>query len=352
MCTHRSWFAWRAALVCFVLAAGVLGVRSSAHDRVSQVTWTTDVEPILRTRCVGCHTNGGFGPMPLDTYEDARRWARAIREEVLERRMPPWPAAKGFGAFSNDRSLTPIEIELLTAWADGATPLGPPVASPQADPDHRQPSRAPDLLVSVPAAHEVGPLTERIEVPTTLTSDRWIAGWEFQPGNRSILERAEVFLAPGIPIGTWTAPDGVVIYAPGVAQRLPAGSRLILELHYRKSSTPQTDRSGVAFYFGERPRQEVYHRQLPCGVTTVDREMDVLAVAPRADGGESVEIVARHADGRVEPLVVVPRYAPAYPSTYRFQHVTRLRHDSAIDVRSTAPTCGAELDFIAPVAAR
>src|SRR4051812_15951273 len=203
MCTRRSWFERRAALACVVLASGIFVLRLSAHDRVSKVTWTTDVEPILRARCVGCHTTGGFGPMPLDTYEDARRWAKTIREEVLERRMPPWAAAKGFGAFSNDRSLTPIEIELVTAWADGATPVGPPVASPGTDKDRGGASRAPDLIVSMAAPHEVGALTERIELPTALTSDRWIAGWEFQPGNRSILERAVVSLAPGITIGTW-----------------------------------------------------------------------------------------------------------------------------------------------------
>ena len=58
--------------------------------------------------------------MSLETYQEARTWAKAIRDEVLERRMPPWPAAPGFGDFSNDRSLTPIEVELLTAWAMAA----------------------------------------------------------------------------------------------------------------------------------------------------------------------------------------------------------------------------------------
>ena len=135
-----------AGLALMIVALVALGSRPAAHNRISQVTWTTDVEPIMKSRCLGCHTPGGFGPMSLQTYQDARMWAKAIREEVLERRMPPWPAARGFGEFVNDRSLTPLEVELLTAWADGAAPLGPAVVAAH---ETRPPpvTRPPDLIV-------------------------------------------------------------------------------------------------------------------------------------------------------------------------------------------------------------
>jgi hypothetical protein len=341
---RRARGAW--LILCVGMFGGALMMRSAAHDRVTQVTWTTDVEPILSSRCVGCHSTGGFGPMSLVTYQDARSWAKDIREAVLERRMPPWPAAKGFGAFVNDRSLTPIEIELLTAWADGATPIGPPVAPRGAN--EAEPHRAPDLLVSVPAPRDVRALSERIELPTDLSADRWVAGWEFKPGNRSIVEQAVISIAPSTPIGTWTPPERVVMYPSGVAQRLPAGARLVLELHYRKSATPQTDQSGVALYFGERPRRELQHRLLSCGASAIERDIDALAVTPRAAAaGASIEVAARHADGRVEPLAVVARYEPAYPVSYRFQQRVRLRRGTVIEVRSSAPDCAAALDFVA-----
>ena len=63
--------------------------------------------------------------MPLTSYEAARPWARAIREEVLSRRMPKWHAARGYGQFANDRSLTPFEIALVVAWVDGGAIRGP-----------------------------------------------------------------------------------------------------------------------------------------------------------------------------------------------------------------------------------
>jgi hypothetical protein len=119
-----------------------------------------------------------------------------------------------------------------------------------------------------------------------------------------------------------------------------------LELHYKKSSTPQTDQSGVAFQFGGRPRRELRHRSLGCGASVIDRDIEALAVTPRAAGaGASIEIVARRADGTVEPLCVLPRYEPAYPITYRFRTGLQFLTGTVIDVRSSAPDCAAELDF-------
>ncbi len=70
--------------------------------------------------------------MPLLTYEEARPWAKAIRDEVLERRMPPWGAVKGFGEFRDDASLSEREIELLVNWVEGGAPEGDPVYLPPA----------------------------------------------------------------------------------------------------------------------------------------------------------------------------------------------------------------------------
>jgi hypothetical protein len=91
-----------------------------AHDPINaNVTWTGEIGRLVQARCTACHVAGGRGPMSLTSYEEARPWARAIREEVLARRMPKWHAARGYGEFSNDRSLTPFEIALFVAWVDG-----------------------------------------------------------------------------------------------------------------------------------------------------------------------------------------------------------------------------------------
>jgi hypothetical protein len=106
-----------------------------AHDRITtKVTWTRDIAPLVEARCVSCHKPDGRGPMSLVTYEDARPWAKAIKEEVLTRRMPKWHAARGYGTFLNDPSLSPFEIATIVAWVDGGAPKDPPkdaVVSPQ-----------------------------------------------------------------------------------------------------------------------------------------------------------------------------------------------------------------------------
>ena len=94
-----------------------------AHDPITtKVSWDREIAPIVQARCVSCHAPGGTAPMSLATYADARPWARAIREEVLARRMPKWPVVRGYGDFANDPSLSPFEIAVISAWVDGGAP--------------------------------------------------------------------------------------------------------------------------------------------------------------------------------------------------------------------------------------
>jgi hypothetical protein len=100
-----------------------------AHDPGrSKVTWTGDIERIVHARCVRCHSPGGKGPMSLVTYHDARPYAAAMREEVLARRMPKWHAARGYGAFANDPTLSAFDIALIVSWAEGGALRGDPSA--------------------------------------------------------------------------------------------------------------------------------------------------------------------------------------------------------------------------------
>ena len=331
-----------------VLAVGLVlnESRPHAHTKISQVTWTVDIAPIIQTRCARCHTAGGFGPIPLTSYEDARTWAKAIREEVLSGRMPPWQAARGYGDFSNDASLTPLEIELLTSWTDGATPLGAPVPSGSVGSLARvEEPRA--LQFDLPETQVSGGATERFEIGTTQPLDRWITGWEFTPGNRSLVEEATLWIAPATRVGSWTPIDSVINFPSGSAERLPRGSRLAVDVRYRKTSDPQTDRSRLTLHLGGRPLREVRHRSFGCGNANIESAVDLLAVRPRAAGaGESIEVVAREPNNAVEPIVVVPRYAPEYSLTYRLRRPVRLPAGTRLTVRSSSAECSADLDFL------
>jgi mono/diheme cytochrome c family protein len=108
-----------------VAAGALLAARIvDAHERITtKVSWDREIAPIFQARCVGCHrSDGPPGSIPLSTYKDARPWAAAIKEEVMTRRMPKWAAARGYGDFANDPSLSPFEVALIAAWVDGGAP--------------------------------------------------------------------------------------------------------------------------------------------------------------------------------------------------------------------------------------
>ena len=106
--------------------------------------------------------------MPLTTYEEARPWARAIREEVLTRRMPKWHVVRGYGDFSNDPSLSSFEVALFASWADGGAPriLPPRPGSPppSLSAAHSQAAPAVSLMKAEPSGERA------VEVPCTARS--------------------------------------------------------------------------------------------------------------------------------------------------------------------------------------
>ena len=117
----------RAAILIFACAT-VAG----AHDFITtKITFSKEVSRLLYKRCASCHREGGSA-FSLVTYEEARPWAKAIKEEALERRMPPWQAVKGFGSFKDDRGLTQEELEVISDWVEGGAPEGEPKYLPQA----------------------------------------------------------------------------------------------------------------------------------------------------------------------------------------------------------------------------
>ncbi|MCU1326140.1 MAG: hypothetical protein JWN34_1510 [Bryobacterales bacterium] len=100
------------------------------HDIVTtKLTWTQEVSRLVYKHCVSCHREGGRA-FSLTTYAEARPWAKAIRDEVLGRRMPPWGPVKGVGEFHDDASLSLPEIDMFVAWVEGGAPEGDPALLP------------------------------------------------------------------------------------------------------------------------------------------------------------------------------------------------------------------------------
>jgi hypothetical protein len=113
----------RRILMALILLSGSYLILS-AHDVITtSVTWNREISRIVFDRCAICHNEKGTA-FSMMTYAEARPWAVAIKEEILNRKMPPWGAVKGFGEFRNDQGLTQEQIELITAWVEGGVPEG------------------------------------------------------------------------------------------------------------------------------------------------------------------------------------------------------------------------------------
>src|SRR5579871_2196774 len=132
---HRRWLP-----VPILLIVGC-GTFVLAHDPIStKITWNRDVSRIVYKRCASCHHPGGSA-FSLMNYQEARPWAKAIKEEVLERRMPPYAAVKGFGELRDDQALTQEDLHVIADWVEGGSPEGDdPGLLPKA-PDFSKPSR-------------------------------------------------------------------------------------------------------------------------------------------------------------------------------------------------------------------
>jgi hypothetical protein len=359
----------------------------SASGALLAQTYSKDVAPILQKHCAECHRSGEIGPMPLLSYADARPWAKAIKEAVLTRRMPPWFADPHVGKFSNDRSLSQAEIDTLAKWADGGAPEGGPnTAAPRTFAAGWQISK-PDAVLNtgidfkIPARGTVDYI--HFVVPTGFTEDKWIKEIEVRPGNRAVVHHVVLYARPkgsrfvaaakpGEPyidpnsgqaprqrppqndvanlyginggvyemVGTYV-PGGLPYRAlSGQARLLPAGADLIFQMHYTSNGTETTDRTKVGIVFTTQPKERVVNTflmnqtlRIPAGSgnhrvdarITLQKDSTLLSLFPHMHlRGKAFEYVAKFPNGETQTLLQVPRYDFNWQLTYELAQPIQL----------------------------
>ena len=161
----------------------------------TKIVFNREIAQIFQKKCFQCHTDGNVA-MALTTYKEARPWAVAIKEEILERKMPPWSAAGGYGHFTNDMSLTAREISLILSWADGGAPSGVLLVDEDKQPVF-VPSLTsweqgePDEVVKVAEQTRVAAgspfRVERFEVNPALKQARSLRALQFNPADRKVI---------------------------------------------------------------------------------------------------------------------------------------------------------------------
>lgn len=255
--------------------------RRSDPAREATVTYHEHVAAIVQERCQPCHREGEIAPFSLMSYQDVSGWSGMIREVVANGRMPPWHANPDFGRFSNDRSLSPREIDLILAWIDAGAPEGDPTAAP---PPRRFATGwqmgEPDVVFEMSDRFTIPPegtVPYRYStVQTNFEEDRWVVASEVRAGNPDVVHHILVFAIDPRSPRRWRRETGggtrgyfaimvpgerPTVYPPGLAKRLPAGATLLFQVHYTPNGRESTDRSKVGFIFAREPvRDEVVTR--------------------------------------------------------------------------------------------
>jgi hypothetical protein len=334
----------RYAIVGVVLLALCAARPARSDDPVSSaVRFNREVVRIFDRKCLPCHAPGAIA-MSLATYREARPWARAIREELVEQRMPPWSAARGSARFSGDIGLTPRELTTILTWVDGGTPRGedgdlPTLADAAVE--------SADVALDLPSQAIPGTgadIVRRVTIAVPLPADRWVRQVRVRPGERRLLRAAFATIAapPGagadggrVWVAAWTPWQPAIAPPPDAPFLVRAHSHVTVELHYRATDAPAVDRSAVELIFadGAGPARSgtVIVAAAPAGAGRRAGGRTLVAGATvwgiRATGlaeGQTFEVTAQAPDGGVQVLLWVPRYRAEWPAPFILAQPLRL----------------------------
>lgn len=331
-----------------------------------------DIRPVMERRCASCHQKGEIAPMSMLSYQETRPWAKAIRQAVLKRTMPPWHAdAESSQRIHNSRLMPEAEVQQLVAWADGGAIEGAPVnpiAVTKADAKYTL--GKPDMVIRIPGFEVPAEGTVRytfLVTPTNLTEDKWVSAAEWKIDQRAVVHHINAFVRPPGSSYVATAPKGqlyvasgaersfrhpnereidrrelLVGYEPGYrpipwgprqAKLIRKGSDIVFEIHFTTNGKAAIDHSELGIYFAKQaPAERVVT------ITPADSKLAIPAGDPNYRSfvwaelksaaklislqphmhlrGKAYRIDAVYPDGRRDTLVNVPRYDFNWQTTY------------------------------------
>lgn len=262
---------------------------STTTEPSSGPTFHKDIEPILQKSCQSCHSPGNIAPFALIEYEEAKLVSTLIKEQTQARTMPPWGAfetdeCQPKHGFRDDLRLSQAEIDLFAAWNEAGSPEGNPADAPP--PKDLKGVDLPGMSLEVEPVQPFVSSGDQDQfrcfvMDPGFTKDMFLNGWHFIAGNPKVVHHALLFVDPnaesdaladetggydcfggsgvnGDLIGAW-APGGVPFeLSPNIGTRLPAGSRLVMQIHYHPAGTTHDpDSTRVQMRFTESPEYQM-----------------------------------------------------------------------------------------------
>jgi len=307
-------------------------VTVSAANAADKPTFNKDVLPILQKNCQSCHRPDQIAPMSLLTYKEARPWAKAIKNAVLTKRMPPWFADSQYSHFGNDRTLAQADIDTIVSWVDSGAQEGdakdapPPVQWPEKGWQIK-----PDIIVDLPEfkvpATGVVEWTD-ITIPGPFKQDTWISSMEILPDNPQVIHHIGVLFKQHTPDVVYYKPEWSVIprdesgsafprpkgaapriagssaqrvgtftveasYVPGISafdyrqfgagKLVPANTDIVLSMHYTPNGKEVIDHSKLGITLAKK----VPDRRYMTFSISSPNDADSFAIPPHAANWES-----------------------------------------------------------------
>src|SRR5881296_3579932 len=311
--TNSLFRGWQVNVLVINAGLMLLGMAADA-GAATQVTFSKDVASIFQAKCQECHQPNSIAPMSLITYQDARPWAKSIKERVAAHQMPPWHIDRSIGVqkFKNDMSLTDEQVDTIVRWVDGGALQGNPKDLPPAKPlvtDNewqavRDGLGPPDLIIqspeyTMPAQHQDVWFRPMSDIP--LSEPRWARMVEIRPTNlkgRKIVHHAIAYLAlnndpEAVNTGTatgrdradinpddlvnrrpqlmeWAIGKGYDLFRPGTGKLIVPGEKIAWDQHIHAVGEQITAGSEIGIWFykkGEEPKKRSYL----IGFTGIDR---------------------------------------------------------------------------------
>jgi len=355
-------------------------VRTPIAD--SKVTYSNQISRLLRKRCVSCHRDGEIAPFALLDYDEVVGWAEMIAEVVEDQRMPPWHATQDHLKFSNDRTMTDEEKELIYSWVANGAPEGDPAMLPPPLPfsvaDWDLP-KEPDAVFKIQQAPFKVKAQGEVKyqwfsVSPNFSEDKWIRAVEIIPGNRAVVHHILAFIQA--PCGTqFRAARGYLAgfvpglradsFPAGMAKRLPAGAKIVFQIHYTPIGSEQFDQSKIGFVFMDdaEVKQEIVTTSaansrftIPAGASnhqvTASSEKSPTAVTligmnPHMHlRGKAFRYDIRLPNGDTETLLDIPAYDFNWQTQYRL--ATPFRIPAGAQIRCIAHFDNSEVNLSNP----
>ncbi len=254
-----------------------------------------------------------------------------MKEELLARRMPPWPAAEGVGRFVHDRSLSASELDSIVDWTDSGAPEGEPGALGVG-------AIEPPLSVTLPLPLRRGGLVQRVVLDPKLRQDRELVAWALDPGDGAFVASARI-RSGARELIVYSAAEPRVDLPPGAGLRVRRGEKLTVELRFRVPPPRAPRGAALRVAWATQPVGAIRRLRTACEAVELPSAVRLVSIEPALPDGGSVRIVAQRPDASLEPLLWVRGTTPLSPLVYREAAPIVLPSGTRLRVDGGGPGC-------------